>query len=195
MQVFYIWASSLLIYCKVLLIVCQKKCTYLLLKNYLKVSFCHTLAESIQQKKLIMVEKRTYSLSEDDTEVFEFFKKVKVEHETISSIFRKKTPEIDIEEHELNRFLTIFNAVIESNLDDLKKEDLDSEDGFADIIKIVIVTLLKLISKNIETIDLPKKIKSGLEKLKRFIGKHSKDKASTEAMVTDGLTTAKTNNE
>ena len=130
-----------------------------------------------------MAQKRAYSLSEDDTEVFEFLKKVKIEQKTISSIIRKKHREIDIEEHELNKFLTNFNAVIESNLDDLKKEDLDSEDGFTDI-KIVIVTLLKLISKNIETIDLPKKIKSGLKKLKRFIGKHGKDKASTETTVT-----------
>ena len=194
MQVFYIRASSLLIYCKVLLIVCQKKRTYLLFKKYLKVSFCNTLAESIQQKKLIMAQTRVYSLSEDDAEVFEFLKKVKVEHESINSIIRKKHPEIDIEEHKLNKFLTIFNAVIESNLDDLKKEDLDSEDGFTDI-KIVIVTLIKLISKNIKTIDLPKKIKSGLKKLKCFIGKHGKDKASTETIATEGSTTAKTNNE
>ena len=142
-----------------------------------------------------MAQKRAYSLSEDDTEVFEFLKKVKIEQKTISSIIRKKHPEIDIEEHELNKFLTNFNAVIESNLDDLKKEDFDSEGGFTDIIKIVIVTLLELISKNIETVDLPKKIKSGLEKLKRFIGKHSKDKASTETMVTEGSATTKTNNE
>ena len=98
-------------------------------------------------------------LSEDDSEVFEFLKKVKIEHKTISSIIRKKHPEIDIEEHELNKFLIIFNAVIESNLDNLKKEELDSEDSFTDIIKIVIVTFLELISKNIETIDLPKKSK------------------------------------
>ena len=171
-----------------------KKCTYLLFKKYLKVSFCNTLAESIQQKKLIIAQTRVYSLSKDDAEVFEFLKKVKVEHESINSIIRKKHPEIDIEGHKLNKFLTIFNAVIESNWDDLKKEDLDSEDGFTDI-KIVIVTLLKLISKNIETIDLPKKIKSGLKKLKRFIGKHGKDKASTETTVTEWSTTAKTNNE
>ena len=105
-----------------------------------------------------MAQTRVYSLSKDDTEVFEFLKKIKVEHESISSI-RKKCPEIDIEEHKLNKFLTIFNAVIESNLDDLKKEDLDSEDGFTDITKIIIVTLLKLISKNIEKIEIPKKIK------------------------------------
>ena len=43
-----------------------------------------------------MAQKRAYSLSEDDTEVFEFLKKVKIEQKTISSIIRKKHPEIDI---------------------------------------------------------------------------------------------------
>ena len=127
-----------------------------------------------------MAQKRTHSLSEEDSEMLDFLKRVKVEHETISSIMRKKHPEIDIEEYELYKFLTILNAVIESILDDLKREDFDAEDGFTDIIKIVIVTLLELISKNIETLDLPKKIKSGLEKLKCFIGKNGKDKTSTE---------------
>ena len=184
----------MLIYCKVLLIVRQKKCTHLLLKKYTKISFCNTLTESIQQK-LILAQKRAHSLSEDDTEVFEFLKKVKVEHETVSSIIRKKHLEIDIKEYELNKFLIIFNAILESNLDDLKKEDLDSEDGFTDIIKIVIITLLELISENIETIDLPRKIKNSLEKLKCFIGKHGKNKTSTKTMVTERSPTAKTNNE
>ena len=49
-------------------------------------------------------QKGALSLSEDDTEVFEFLKKVKVEHGTINSIIRIKHPEIDIEEHEFNKF-------------------------------------------------------------------------------------------
>ena len=57
-----------------------------------------------------------------------------------------------------------------------KKENLDSEDGFTDIIKIVIVTLLELV----EIFHLLKKIKNGLEKLKQFLNKHGKNKTSTE---------------
>ena len=72
------------------------------------------------QPKLIMAQKRAHSLSKDDSEVVEFFKKVKVEQENISNIIKKKHPEIDIEEHELNKFLTILNTVLESNLEHLK---------------------------------------------------------------------------
>ena len=115
-------------------------------------SFFNNLTGDIKPK-LKMAQKRAHSLSEDDSEVAEFLKKVKVEQGNISNIIKKKHPEIDIEEHKLNKFLTILNAVLESNLEDLKGESLDSEDGFTDIIKIVIVTPLKLISKDIETID------------------------------------------
>ena len=86
--------------------------------------------------------KRSLSLSEDDAEVYSFLKRVKVEHQTINANLKAK-PEIDIEEHELYKFLTIFNALIESNIEDIEKDNLDSEDGFTDIIKIVIITLLE----------------------------------------------------
>lgn len=67
-----------------------------------------------------MTQKRAHSLSKNDSEVVEFLKKVKVEQENISNIIKKKHSEIDIEEHELNKFLTILNTVLESNLEYLK---------------------------------------------------------------------------
>lgn len=172
----------------------QPKCIHLLLKNWVINSFFNNLTEGILPK-LIMAQKRAHSLSEDDNEVMDFFKKVKVEQESISLIIKKKHPEIDIEEHKINKFLTIFNAVLESNLEGLKAENLDSEDGFTDIIKIVIVTVLELISKNIETLDLTRKIKNGLEKLKRFINKHGENRTSSQTTVSEGLRTVTTNNE
>ena len=172
----------------------QPKCIHLLLKNWVINSFFNNLTEGILPK-LIMAQKRAHSLSEDDNEVMDFFKKVKVEQESISLIIKKKHPEIDIEEHKINKFLTIFNAVLESNLEGLKAENLGSEDGFTDIIKIVIVTVLELISKNIETLDLTRKIKNGLEKLKRFINKHGENRTSSQTTVSEGLRTVTTNNE
>ena len=143
--------------------------------------------------------KRSLSLSEDDAEVYSFLKRVKVEHQTINAIIKAKHPEIDIEEHELYKFLTIFNALIESNIEDIEKDNLDSEDGFTDIIKIVIITLLELVSKNIDSLDLPSKIKKGLEKLKQFLNKHGKNKATTKTMVAStvesSVTSTNTNSE
>ena len=63
-----------------------------------------------------------------------------VEQENISSYIKKKHPEIDIETHKINKFLTIFNAIIDSNLDNIKESQIVSEDGFQDII-IIAVTI------------------------------------------------------
>ena len=82
-----------------------------------------------------MAQKRAHSLSENDSETIEFLNKVKVEYNTISTTLKTKHPKIDIEEHKLYKFLTIFKAFIESNLDNLKKKILT--------LKMVLQTLLK----------------------------------------------------
>ena len=106
-----------------------------------------------------MAEKRRLSLSSEDTEDIHFLKKLKVEQENISCYIKKKHPEIDIERHEINKFLTIFNAIIDSDLDDIKESEIVSEDGFQDIIIIVVTIILELITKNTESLDLPAKLK------------------------------------
>ena len=131
-----------------------------------------------------MVEKRSLSLSSEDTKAIHFLKKLKVKQENISCYIKKKHPEIDIETHEINKFLTIFNAIIDSDLGNIKKSQIDSEDSFQDIIVIVVTTILELITKNIKSFDLPVKIKSGLQKFKNFLSKHGEDKTSSTTTVT-----------
>ena len=98
-----------------------------------------------------MAEKRCFSLSSEDTEAINFLKKLKVEQENISCYIKKKHPEIDIETHEINKFLTIFNASIDLYLNNIKESQIDSEDGFQDIIIIVVMAILELITKNIKS--------------------------------------------
>ena len=131
-----------------------------------------------------MLEKRCLSLSSKDTEAIHFFKNLKVEKEKISHYIKKKHPEIDIETHKINKFLTIFNWIIDSDPDDIKESQINSEYCFQDIIIIVVTTILELITKNIESLDLPAKIKSSLEKLKKFLSKHGENKTSSTTMVT-----------
>ena len=107
-----------------------------------------------------MAEKRHLSLSSEDTEAIHFLKKLKVEQENISRYIKKKHPEIDIETHEINKFLTNFNAIIDSDLDNIRESQIDSEDGFQDIIIIVVMTVLELITKKIESLDLLEKLKA-----------------------------------
>ena len=112
-----------------------------------------------------MTEKKCLSLSSKDTEAIHFFKKLKVEQENISHYIKKKHPEIDIETQEINKILTIFNAIIDSDLGNITESQIDSEDSFQDIVIIVVTTILELITKNIKSLDLSGKIKSGLQKL------------------------------
>ena len=136
-----------------------------------------------------MAEKRRFSLSSKDTEAIHFLKKLKVEQENISHYIKKKHPEIDIETHKINKFLTNFNAIIDLDLDNIRESQIDSEDGFQDIIIIVVTTILELITKNIKSLDLPAKIKSGLQKLKKFLSKHGNNKTSSTTTVTTTETT------
>ena len=136
-----------------------------------------------------MVEKRSLSLSSEDTKAIHFLKKLKVKQENISCYIKKKHPEIDIEAHEINKFLAIFNAIIDSDLGNIKESQRDSEGGFQDTIIIAVMTILKLITKTIESLELPAKIKSGLQKLKIFLSKHGENKTLSTTMVTTTETT------
>ena len=48
-------------------------------------------------------------------------------------------------------------------------EEIDSEDGITDTILLVNKAVFNLIKGNIEDLDLPTKIKSGLKKLKNLL--------------------------
>ena len=46
------------------------------------------------------------------------------------------------------------------------------------------MTILELIIKNIKSLDLPAKIKSGLQKLNFFLSKHGENKSSSMTTLT-----------
>ena len=68
-----------------------------------------------------MAEKRCLSLSSKNTEAIHFLKKLKVEQENINHYIKKKHPEIDIKTRKINKFLTIFNAISDSDLGNIKE--------------------------------------------------------------------------
>ena len=51
------------------------------------------------------------------------------------------------------------------------------------------MTILELITKNIKSLHLPAKIKSSLQKLKKFLSKHGENKTSSTTTVTTTETT------
>ena len=104
--------------------------------------------------------------------LFTFLKNWKLTKKILTSLFKKKHSKINIEEHEINKFLTILNSLIESNdktLQEVENNTKDVENGFQDIIVLVISTFSQLLHKNNDSFDLPTKIKNGLVKLQKFL--------------------------
>ena len=94
-------------------------------------------------------------------------KKIKLEDNLIWKNITKNHPEIDTSDHEIQKFLLIFNLLIESlSLED--QLEVDSEDGIQDIIITVATKLLKLLRGNIESLKLWKVLKIVLKKIKRY---------------------------
>ena len=117
-----------------------------------------------------MTSERSLVIPENETY---FSKKIKLEHNLISVTINSKHPEIDIDDHEIQKFLLIFNLLLEAELNKEKVED--SEDGIPDILITIATKLLELLQNNIDSLKLPKIIKGALRKLKSFIVKDKKD--------------------
>ena len=110
-------------------------------------------------------------------------KKIKLEQKLISESISKNYPDIDITDHEVNKFLLIFNLLLETSLNEerlLEVKTQDSEDGsIEDTIILVVTKLISILKGNVESLKLPKIIKIGLKKLKTYLffndGKNKND--------------------
>ena len=74
-----------------------------------------------------------------------------------------KHPEIDIDDHEIQNFLLIFNLLIEAEWDKISNGE-DAADGIPDILITIAAKLLQLLNNNIDSLKLPDIIKSALKK-------------------------------
>ena len=90
------------------------------------------------------ISKRALDISENETQ---FSKKIKLEYKLILVTFSNKHPKIDIDDHEMQKFLLIFNLLLET---ELNKDSLnaDSEDGIPDILITIATKLLELLHNN-----------------------------------------------
>ena len=95
--------------------------------------------------------------------------KIKVEQKLISDIIEERYPHLDITDHEIHKFILIFNTILDMSFDQENLEEIDNKDGITDTILLVIKAVFNLIKGNIQDLDLPTKIKSGLKKLKNLL--------------------------
>ena len=131
------------------------------------------IKRSVKKEKGEMASKRPLNISKNKTD---FSEKINLEHKLISVTISNKHPEINIDDHEIQKLLLIFNLLLEAELN--KENTEDSEDGIPDIrwnIQITIATkLLELLHNNIDSLKLPKIFKDALRKFKYFIAKDQK---------------------
>ena len=115
-----------------------------------------------------MSSKRDSNNLNDWNNISSLAKKIKLEHKLISEKISKNHPDIDLHEHEIYKFLLIFNEILETSLSNAT-DLIDSEDGKQDNILTVGKGLLKLLRGNIESLQLPAILKSALKRLKSFL--------------------------
>ena len=98
-----------------------------------------------------MTSKRSLVISENETD---FSNKINLQHKLISVTISSKHPEIDIDDHEIQKFLLIFNLLVEAELNEENVED--SEDGIPNIVVTIATKLLELLRNNIDSLSYQK---------------------------------------
>ena len=95
-------------------------------------------------------------------------KKIKIENSYILSRARKVEQDIDLTEHEVNKFLLIFHTLLET-VDFNPNFELEETDGIAtDIILTIVKEIIGLLRNNADTLKLPNILKDTLKVLKTF---------------------------
>ena len=109
-----------------------------------------------------MENKKRYS-SDELNETDNLIKKYKVDvTTTIDNHSKTEHHEIDITEKELNKFLLIFNLLLEANEKKDSGEVTDAEDGIPDILMLITTKLLELFQQNIDSLNIPNILKKAL---------------------------------
>ena len=121
--------------------------------------------------KRTIEETTTTEFSFDDSNE-QLRKKIKLLNDSIIERIKEIDEEIDINEHEVHKFLLIFHSLFEIVT---SEETFEETDGFLnDTILAVCNIIAGLLRNNIENLKLPAILKTALKKLKSFYGSKSK---------------------
>ena len=94
-------------------------------------------------------------------------KKIKLQQEKILLKIKEANEEIDIDEHEVYKFLLIFNTLIETIN---SQESLEETDGFVTDPILQIVNVISALLKNdIDGLKVPEIVKKCPKKVKKFV--------------------------
>ena len=122
--------------------------------------------------------KRLLDLSNKDSE---FRKKIKLENELIWDKIKNVNKEINLNQHEVEKFLLIFHTLVE-NIN--SEESLDNTDGVSDVILTIVLKITELLKKNIDSLKIPEILKVSLKKIKELFNLKT-EKNTNNAKSTD----------
>ena len=138
------------------------------------------------------------SIEQTTTEKFSFDdsdeqlrKKIKLQNQKIIERAKEIGEDIDINEYEVQKFLLIFHTLFEV----VTSEQTEETDGFLnDAILAIVNVIAGLLKNNVESLNLPTKLKTALKKLQSLFittkTKVSEPKTETETEnVKDSLQT------
>ena len=122
--------------------------------------------------------KRLLDLSNKDSE---FRKKIKLENELIWDKIKNVNKEINVNQHKVEKFLSIFHTLVE-NIN--PEESLDNTDGVSDVILTIVLKITELLKKNIDSLKIPEILKVSLKKIKELFNLKT-EKNTNNAKSTD----------
>ena len=101
-----------------------------------------------------------------DDEENQVRKKIKLENDMIINKIKNSYKDIDINEHEVHKFLLIFHTLMEAVNSEEKLEETDCV--ITDTISLIVSKLRELLMRNINSLKLPTILKTALKKLKVY---------------------------
>ena len=114
-------------------------------------------------------------------------KKIKTEHDFFISKAKRINENIDLTDHEVNKFLIIFHTLLETvDLNSEISEGEETDSIVTDIILQIVLKISTLIRQNIDSLPLPKILKDALKVIKElFNGKKSTQDSRGSSMETE----------
>ena len=110
-------------------------------------------------------------------------KKNKLENQKILDKIKEIEEDININEHEVHKFLLIFHALVETVNSEQPQEETD---GFVtDAILQIDNAIAGLLRNNIDTLNIPAVLKSALKKLKSLFIPQTKDSEESKMGVVE----------
>ena len=140
-------------------------------------------------KTVKMNKRKVVETSFNDNDWFDdssadFRKKIEIEHDCILRKTKKIKKEIDLTEHEINKFLLIFDSLFNIISENSKKfTEKEEVDGVVDDIIKIAVKIADLIKQKVDSLPLPNIVKNVLKFLKElFKNKKTENQVKEEEL-------------